>query len=129
MTPQGGNSGFYRTYRRIAANVYRIGMKGRVQEYVKECDVRQRRKYLASSPSGLLQPLPIPERIWEDISMDFITGLPKSRGYETIFVVVDRLSKYGHFILLKHPYTVKTVYEVFTTEIIRTPWVSSLNSE
>jgi hypothetical protein len=61
--------------------------------------------------------------------MDFITGLPKSRGYETIFVVVDRLSKYGHFILLKHPYTVKTVYEVFTTEIIRTPWVSSLNSE
>jgi hypothetical protein len=73
-TPQGGHSGFYKTYRRLAANVYWIGMKGTVQEFVKSCDVCQRQKYLTSSPGGLLQPLPIPERIWEDISMDFITG-------------------------------------------------------
>jgi len=44
-------------------------------------------------------------QIWDDISVDFITSLPKSKGYDAIFVVVDRLSKYGHFILLKHPYT------------------------
>jgi hypothetical protein len=117
-TPQGGHSGFYRTYRRLAANIYWIGMKNTVQEFVK-CDVCQRQKYLASSPGGLLQPLPIPDRIWEDLSMDFITGLPKSKGYEAILVVVDRLSKYAHFVPLKHPYTARVVAEIFTKEVVR----------
>ncbi|MCH86704.1 RNA-directed DNA polymerase (Reverse transcriptase) [Trifolium medium] len=68
-TPQGGHSGFYRTYRRLASNVYWVGMKNAIQEYVRSCDVCQRQKYLASSPGGLLQPLPVPDRIWEDVSM------------------------------------------------------------
>ena len=118
-TPQGGHSGFYKTYRRLAANVYWVGMKGVVQEFVRSCDVCQRQKYLASSPGGLLQPLPIPERIWEDISMDFIIGLPKSKGYEAIFVVVDRLSKYCHFIPLKHPYTARSLAEIFSKEVVK----------
>jgi hypothetical protein len=63
-------------------------MKGVLQEYVRSCDVCQRHKYLASSPGGLMQPLSVPKQIWEDISMDFITGLPKSKGYEAILVVV-----------------------------------------
>jgi hypothetical protein len=102
-TPQGGHSGFYKTYRRLAANVYWIGMKSSIQEFVRRCDICQRQKYMATSPGGLLQPLPVPNQVWEDISMDFITGLPKSRGYEAILVVVDRFSKYVHFIPLKHP--------------------------
>ncbi|CAJ2678799.1 unnamed protein product [Trifolium pratense] len=118
-TPQGGHSGFYRTYRRIAANVYWIGMKNTIQEFVRACDVCQRQKHLTSSPGGLLQPLPIPDRIWEDLSMDFVTGLPKSKGYEAILVVVDRLSKYVHFVPLKHPYTARTIAEVFVREIVR----------
>ncbi|MCI18126.1 hypothetical protein A2U01_0039278, partial [Trifolium medium] len=118
-SPQGGHSGFYKTYRRLAANVYWIGMKREVQEYVRQCDVCQRQKYMATSPGGLLQPLPIPERIWEDISIDFITGLPKSKGFEAILVVVDRLSKYSHFIPLKHPYTAKSIAEIFCKEVVR----------
>jgi hypothetical protein len=62
-TPQGGHSGFYRTYRRLAANLYWMGMKNTVQDFVKGCDICQRQKYMASSPGGLLQPLPIPDRI------------------------------------------------------------------
>jgi hypothetical protein len=62
-TPQWGHSGFYRTYRRLAANVYWIGMKNTIQDFVRSCDTCQRQKYLASSPGGLLQPLPIPNRI------------------------------------------------------------------
>ncbi|GAU44212.1 hypothetical protein TSUD_370750 [Trifolium subterraneum] len=98
----GGHSGFYKTYRRLAANVYWVGMKNTVQEFVKACDTCQRQKYLTSSPGGLLQPLPLPDRIWEDLSIDFITGLPKSRGNEAILVIVDRLSKYVHFVLLEN---------------------------
>jgi hypothetical protein len=118
-TPQGGHSGFYKTYRRIAANVYWVGMKSKIQEFVRSCDTCQRQKYLTSSPGGLLQPLPIPNQIWEDISIDFITGLPKAKGYEAIFVVVDRLSKYSHFIPLKHPYTARSLAEIFSKEIIK----------
>ncbi|GAU50456.1 hypothetical protein TSUD_373220 [Trifolium subterraneum] len=118
-TPQGGHSGFYKTYRRMAANLYWIGMKNTIQEFVRQCDICQRQKYMASSPGGLLQPLPIPEQIWEDISLDFITGLPKSKQFEAILVVVDRLSKYAHFIPLKHPYTARSIAEIFCKEIVR----------
>jgi hypothetical protein len=48
----------------------------------------------------------------------YFYGLPKSKGNEAIFVVVDRLSKYNHFILLKHPYTAKTIAEVFVREVV-----------
>lgn len=118
-TTQGGHSGFYRTCRRLDANVYWVGMKNVIQEFVRSCDICQLQKYLASAPGGLLQPLPIPDRIWENISLDLITGLPKSKGFEAILVVVDRLSKYFHFIAMKHPYTAKKIAEVFIREIVR----------
>ncbi|PNX84743.1 Ty3/gypsy retrotransposon protein, partial [Trifolium pratense] len=102
-TPSGGHSGFLRTYRR--------------------------QKYSATTPDGLLQPLPIPNAIWEDLSLDFITGLPKSKGYDAVLVVVDRLSKYNHFILLKHPYTAKSIAELFVKEGTKLKMSSSYHPE
>lgn len=84
----------------------------------KGCDTCQRNKYSATTPYGLLQPLPIPNQIWEDISNYFIMGLSKSKGYEAIFVVVEHLSKYAHFLLLKHPYSTKNVASLFVKEIV-----------
>lgn len=118
-SPTGGHSGVYRTYRRVAQSLYWPGMKKTVTDYVAACLVCQRSKYQASSPAGLLQPLPIPNAIWEEISMDFIVGLPKSKGYDVVLVVVDRLSKYGHFILIKHPYSARSIAEVFIREVVR----------
>jgi hypothetical protein len=65
----------------------------------------------------LLNPLNIPKIKWAEISMDFIEGLPKSRGKDVIFVVVDRLTKYAHFIPLSHPFTVHQVATLFMQHI------------
>ena len=66
---------------------------------------------------GTLQPLLIPPAIWKDISMDFITGLPKSGNKSVIMVVVDRLSKYAHFYALQHPFTTSTVAQRFMDQV------------
>jgi hypothetical protein len=66
-------------------------------EYVKQCDICQRAKAERIHSPGFLQPLPVPQGAWQDLAMDFIEGLPKSEGYDTILVVVDRYTKYAHF--------------------------------
>ena len=73
-------------------------------QYIKECDVCQRVKHENCRPAGLLQPLPIPSKPWLVVSMDLIEGLPKAQLKFVILVVVDRLTKYVHFIALAHPY-------------------------
>lgn len=86
---------------------------------MQKCDICQRNKADLAAYPGLLQPLPIPEVVWSQISMDFINGLPKSKGYEVILVIVDKLSKYDHFIHLKHPYTSQSVAKVFMKHVYR----------
>lgn len=118
-TPIGGHGGLLKTYRRLSSRYYWPKMKHEVREFVQQCIICQQQKYQTLAPAGLLQPLPIPNRIWEDVSMDFIVGLPSSSRFDTILVVVDRLSKYAHFICLSHPYTAKGVAAVFCREIVR----------
>lgn len=96
-----------------------LSMRKDVQNYVAGCDVCNRNKYQALSPAGLLQQLPIPKHILEEISMDFITRLPKSNMYDVILVIVDCLSKYTHFIPLSHHFTAKEVAEKFVKEMVR----------
>lgn len=90
-----------------------------VQEYVKECPICQVNKYETLAPTSLLHPLQIPSAIWGSVSMDFIEGLPKSQNYDVIIVVVDRLTKYSHFVGLKHPFNAKKVVELFIGEIVQ----------
>ncbi|XP_071927614.1 uncharacterized protein [Coffea arabica] len=90
-----------------------------VAHFVAVCDVFQRNKSDNTAYLGLLQPLPIPEKIWSDISMDFIEGLPLSHGRKVILVVVDRLSKYAHFMAVAHPYTAISVAQLFIDQVYR----------
>lgn len=71
------------------------------------------------APPSLLQPLLVPDFAWTHISMDFVEGLPKSEHKDMILVVVDRFTKYAHFVAMRHPITVKTVAQTFTDNIFR----------
>ena len=90
-----------------------------VVEYVKQCPICQLNKPEHCKYPGLLQPLPVPEFAWTHISMDFVEGLPTSENKDMILVVVDRFTKYAHFISLKHPITVKTVAKAYTDNIFK----------
>jgi hypothetical protein len=95
------------------------GMKFSVTDFVRQCDVCQHAKHLNTHPGGLLQPLPIPAGAWRDITMDFVVGLPLSEGYNVILVVVDRFTKYAHFVPLHHPYSAPLVARVFVDSIVK----------
>ena len=107
------------TYQRIKKVFAWSGLKTAVEDFVRQCSVCQQAKHEHCKPPGLLQPLRIPEGAWQDISMDFIEGLPKSNGYEVILVVVDRFTKYAHFIPLKHPFSAATVAKAVFNSVIK----------
>ncbi|CAH9091704.1 unnamed protein product, partial [Cuscuta epithymum] len=115
----GGHSGRDTTIQRLKSLFYWTGMFKDVQRYIRACDVCQRCKYDQSSYPGLLQPLPIPTRVWSAISMDFVEGLPKSNGKEVILVVVDRLSKAAHFLALSHPFSAIEVAQVYMDNVFK----------
>ena len=79
--------------------------------------VFQQNKVETIKTPGLLQPLSIPSQRWEEISMDFITDLPKSEGKSFIMVVVDRLTKHAHFCALYHPFKAHTIATTFMDTI------------
>ncbi|KAH0716239.1 hypothetical protein KY285_007584 [Solanum tuberosum] len=118
-TSVGEHAGVARTYHRVASIFYWKGMKKDVYNYVAACQVCQQMKDSHQLPTGLLQPLPIPSMVFEDIAMDFITCLPSSKGKSTIMTVVDWLSKYGHFIALPSSFTAQSVAEAFVIGIVR----------
>jgi hypothetical protein len=76
-------------------------MKREIAQYVSECDTSQRIKASHLKSAGALQPLSVPSWKWDDISMDCIVGLPNtSRHHDSIWVIVDRLTKVAHFLLV-----------------------------
>ena len=94
-------------------------MNTRVKKYIRACMTCQQAKPERILQPGLLQPLLVPSAPWEMATMDFIDGLPPSRHYDCILVVVDKLSKYAHFIPLKHPYTASKVAELFVDNVYK----------
>ncbi|KAL4026099.1 hypothetical protein IC575_014523 [Cucumis melo] len=95
-------------------------MKREVAEFVSKCLVCQQVKAPRQKPTGLLQPLSVPEWKLENVSTDFITGLPRTlRGFTMIWIVIDRLTKSAHFISGKSTYTASKWAQLYLTEIVR----------
>lgn len=115
----GGHSGYEATYHRIKRLFAWPQLKRSVKEYVAKCSVCQQAKTERVASPGLLAPLPVPDGSWKHISMDFIEGLPKSGSYNCILVVVDRFSKYAHFLPLSHPFTALQVAVTFMNNIFK----------
>lgn len=122
----GGHSGIAATNYKLKRHFSWKGMRQEVENYIKRCSICQHSKHSHNHPLELLQPIPIPESVWRDLSMDFIEGLPKSQGYSVILVVVDKLTKFAHFLPVKHPYTTTAIAQIFMDNIVKLHGLPSL---
>jgi hypothetical protein len=118
-SPLAGHPGYLKTYRQIRERFAWKGLKNDVLKFVRECHICHQNKVEHTHPAGLLQPLPILEQKWESISMDFITGLPLVQGKDCIYVVVDKLTKFAHFLAISSKYSAAQVAELFFREVFR----------
>jgi hypothetical protein len=97
--------GSTKMYQDLKQKYWWYGLKRDVAAHVAVCDVCQRVKAEHRRPVGLLHPLKVPEWKWEDIGMNFIVGLPRTpKGYDSIWLIMDKLTKVDHFILVKTTY-------------------------
>jgi transposase InsO family protein len=96
--PSAGHPGQFRTFELLSRKYYWPGMKKSVVKYIQACDSCIRSKHSNQAPAGLMLPIDIPSRPWEEITYDLIVGLPMSDGYDAVLTVVDRFSKMVHYI-------------------------------
>lgn len=118
-SPLGGHSGFPVTYRKVKNHFAWPFLKQSVKTFVTNCQICQQAKPKRVKYPGLLQPLPVPDQAWKVVTMDFIEGLPRSHGYNCIYVVVDKFSMYSHFIPLSHPFTTQKVAQVYMDNVFK----------
>ena len=96
--PMAGHFGVHKTLELVSRNYWWPHLRNYVENYIRSCDACCRSKCPRHRPYGLLQPLPVPDGPWKSISMDFITDLPSSKGFDSILTVVDRFTKMTHFL-------------------------------
>ena len=96
--PSRGHPGTYKTMHFVRQKYYWKHMDEEVKKYIRSCEKCQRNKYRQTRAPGLLQCLPVPEARWQHITMDFILSLPICGNFNSIWVIVDRLTKRSHFI-------------------------------
>jgi hypothetical protein len=118
--PYAGHPGYHKTVTAIKSQYFWPGMKREIAGYIARCMECQKVITEHRHPTGLLQPLLIPEWKWEVVTMDFITGLPRTRKlHDSIMVVVDKLTKAAHFIPLKTTHKAADVVDIFMKEVAR----------
>jgi hypothetical protein len=117
--PAAGHFGFNKTLELVSRDFWWPQMWKTIKDFVLSCDTCSRSKNPRHRPYGLLQPLPVPQRPWSSVSMDFITDLPPSATFDAICVVVDRLTKMAHFIPCKKSISGEATAKLFLNNIYR----------
>lgn len=106
-------------YHDLQQNFWWTGMKSEIAQYVSECDTCQRVKASHLKVAGTLQPLPIPSWKYEDMSMNLIVGLPNtSQKHDSIWVIVDRLTKMAHFLPIQTNYSTQKYAKLYLDRIV-----------
>lgn len=119
-SPLSGHLGKDKTLEQVKRRFYWQRMDADIAQYVTSCDACQRNKPSQQAPMGKLQPLPIPTRPWQQVSMDLITQLPRSRnGFDAIVVFVDKLSKMAHYAPTTTNVTAPQLATIFMREVVR----------
>jgi hypothetical protein len=113
------HEGVQRTLHRLRRDFHFPDMRRVIQNFVRACATCQRYKSEHLHPAGLLLPLPVLTAVWADIGIDFVKALPRVHDKSVILTMVDRFSKYCHFIPLAHPYSMESVAQAFFTDIVR----------
>jgi hypothetical protein len=111
--------GFNKTMELISCDFWWPQMWKTVKDYITTCDVCSRSKVPRHHSYGLLRLLSISKKPWSSISMDFITNLPSSKAFDSIFVVVDRLTKMVHFMPCNKTVTSKEIAKLFMDNIYK----------
>ena len=112
--------GSTKMYQDLKMSFWWSGMKRDISEFVTKCLVCKRVKAEHQVPSGLLQSIRIPEWKWDRITMDFVVGLPLTgRKHDSVWVVVDRLTKSAHFLPVRTDYSLDKLAELYIKEIVR----------
>jgi len=118
-TPTGGHAGVAKTIARITETFTWPGLRHDVTQFVANCVECQVTKYETKKAAGLLCPLPIPHRPWEDLSLDFIVGLPPYKNYTVILVVVNHFSKGIHLGMLPSSHSAPLVASLFLDIVVK----------
>jgi transposase InsO family protein len=114
-----GHPGRAKTFDLLDSQYYWKDIRKQGDQYVRNCHSCQHSKALRCATFGVLRPLPVPEKPWEDISMDFVFGLPECEGFDAVWVVVDRLSKMRHFIPSNTTIDAVVLAKLFLGDLVR----------
>jgi len=122
--PGVGHPGVTKTMEVLSRDYYFPGMKKVVEKVVGECNECQKSKPSRHAPYGLLKPVPVPDRAWKSVSMDFIVKLPPSKEpatgtiYDSIWVIIERLTKYAHFLPFREDITAEDMSYLLIRHIV-----------
>jgi hypothetical protein len=112
------HEGVEQTLHHLRHNFFLPDIRAIIHDHVRACAICQQNKVEQLCPGGLLQSLEVPSVVCTDIAMDFVEGFPRINDKSVILSVVDRFSKFAHFIPLGHPYMATSVARSFFTDIV-----------